>query len=112
MAILTLEPEDALTRRILEDAVAEELAQFAAKLETARVMFRRYPGLVEGPEFPPLLRAAYLETYDREPDDDRDEGSPDPEAIRAIELPKVIETARAVLIARAWSEDGQPSRIV
>jgi hypothetical protein len=110
MATFTIESEEALTQRILEDAVAAELGEFASKLETARALWRRYRDLVEGPEFPPLLRAAYLGMYESEPDDDRDEGSPDPAIVRAIELPKASETARAVLIARAWS--GQPLQVV
>jgi alkylation response protein AidB-like acyl-CoA dehydrogenase len=112
MATLTVvEPDDQLVQETLEVLVREELAEFAASLQTARALWRQYREMVEAPEFPAHLQAAFLETYGFEPDDDRDAGSPDPAIVRAIELPKAREAAEAVLIARAWAGSGQPSLI-
>jgi len=106
-----LEPENHLVQQAIDALVLQELAEFAAKLETARVLWRKYRVLVEAPEFPPHLREAFTEIYGGAPDDDRDEGSPDPTIVRAIGLPKARQAADA-LITDAWIGDGQPFRIV
>jgi hypothetical protein len=109
--LTAVEPAGQLVEQALEGLVQQELAEFAAKLETARVLWRKYRALVEAPEFPPHLRAAFSEIYDSEPDDDRDEGTPDPAIVRENEQANARQAADA-LIARAWAANGQPLRIV
>jgi hypothetical protein len=53
----------------LERWVRYELADFTNHLEIARFFWRHYRELVEAPEFPDHLRAAYLEVNGHEPDD-------------------------------------------
>jgi hypothetical protein len=53
----------------LERWVRSELANFTNHLEIARFFWRHYRELVEAPEFPEHLRAAYLEVNGHEPED-------------------------------------------
>ena len=53
----------------LERWVRYQLAAFTNHLEIARFFWRHYRELVEAPEFPEQLRAAYLEVNGREPED-------------------------------------------
>jgi hypothetical protein len=63
------EPPDELVEEILDGMVHTEMFRFADQIETARSYWRRYPELIEAPEFPEPFRSHYVEEYDCEPSD-------------------------------------------
>lgn len=65
-----VEPPAELVEKALDKLFISDLADFADHLETARTVWRRYKDLVECPEFPEKLRAAFLQERGWEPSDD------------------------------------------
>ena len=84
-------PTDEELQEVLDRMVTSELAQFADTLEAARVLWRMYPELVEGTEFPEYLRQAYRDENDAEVEGVCDYGSPHIEEVRASVLPDALD---------------------
>ena len=90
------EPPAEMVEKALNHLVNGDLADFAFHVETARKIWRKYRELVESPEFPEQFRSAFVEQWEREPDDDC--GLAGEEALEAgyreAMVPQAIKTAR------------------
>jgi hypothetical protein len=90
-----------LIQKALDHSMSCDLYDFADTLETARSMWRKFPELVEAPEFPEQLRAAFVKEVGKEPDDAchlAGEGVLDA-GYRESLLPRALE------MARRWNEE-------
>jgi hypothetical protein len=101
------EPPAELVQKALDLAFSNELYDFAGSLSDARSLWRKFPELVEAPEFHPVLRAVFVDQTGHEPNDECDPSySYDllQPGFRETLLPKAIRAAR-VWAAKAREED-------
>jgi hypothetical protein len=107
LLFMKLGPPDELIQTALNEIVRRELEDFAANLEIARSVWRRFREMVEAPEFPEQLRVAYVEGRDEEPDDECGLGGEDAlePGYRESRLPDAVATAAF------WTKNGIRPRI-
>jgi len=102
----TLPIPSRLIQKALASWIETERSDFAAHLDTARVMWRKHRELVEAPDFPEPLRAAYVNTYKCEPgDEDSIEDTALASDLSERLLPAVVETARQWVLRSAGVEE-------
>jgi hypothetical protein len=91
------EPSTESVREAFDRLVQGELSNFADSLETARLVYKKYPKLVKAKRWPARLRAAYIAERNEEPESNLSIDSPVITREQRAELKK-----RAREIARCW----------
>jgi len=107
---LVQDPPAELIQKALDLLILSNLSSFASDVEAARSMWRRFPELIEAPEFPEQLRAAFVEAHAGAQPDDACELSGEevlkPNYCESL-LPEAVDVARHWIVE--WKRcGGQP----